>query len=706
MATIGELLVRLGLDPATYTKGLSTAEASTKSSMGNAGKAFDDAGTHASKFGSVMSGMAMGVGTALTNMATEGIGKVVDVLGDSEKAYQDAAVSTAKLTTAVQNNETALTSRGVTVANVVYGMDKAMESNLQYGFSMDDQSNSLSQLVGVTHDSLKAQSDMSEAMDLARLKGIDLASATNIVMKAQEGNTGALKKLGIVVAPVTTAMDALTASGKKATDAQIAAAKAADLQSTETAALGDITKLAGGQAEAYANTSAGKLAAAHAKVTEAMVKLGAVTDQIVQAVLPPLADAFNNIMDAVGPLLDQIGTDLPPILSTLSTDVGLAVAAIEPFVQAFVSDIPGAIKTLQDAFGPLISGVFDILKSTFDDITSNSDSLTAVLTAIGIAVSVLVVPPFLAWAAATLAATWPIVAIIAGVAALVVVLDKLGVLKVIGATIKDLAAKVMPTLTEAFNIISKAVGDFVNAAMPPLTQAFNTIMPIIKTLIETYIKVLSAEIGFIANTVIPALSAAFDWIVTNVLPPVMSIIKTLIDTYIKVLGTEIGIITNTVLPALGTAFKFITDTVIPAVQAAFKTMGDVIGTVWTGISSAAKTAINLVIGAIRAIISGINSVQLHIDLKPPIGPELKFDYNGPGLPQIPYFHSGGIVPGSGDVLAVLQGGEGVTSRADMARGRGPGGGNTFYITNPVPEPPSVSMAHANLMMAYSGRSGN
>ena len=53
---------------------------------------------------------------------------------------------------------------------------------------------------------------------------------------------------------------------------------------------------------------------------------------------------------------------------------------------------------------------------------------------------------------------------------------------------------------------------------------------------------------------------------------------------------------------------------------------------------------------------------------------------------------------------MLQAGERVTSVRDVARGGG--AGNTFYITNPVPEPPSVSMAHANLMRAYSGQSGN
>ena len=228
MSTIGELLVKLGLDPATYTKGLSTAESKTKTSMGNAGKSFDDAGTHVSKFGSIMSGMAVGAGIALTNLATDGIGKIVGVLGDSEKAYQDAAVSTAQFNTALKNNIPGINDQKQALGDTSDAMQSVMEDNLKYGFSMDDQRSTMALLVGVTKDGDQALSDSAEAMDLARLKGIDLASATSIVMKAQEGNTGALKKLGIIVAPVTTAMDKLTATNKKATDAQKAALASAN----------------------------------------------------------------------------------------------------------------------------------------------------------------------------------------------------------------------------------------------------------------------------------------------------------------------------------------------------------------------------------------------------------------------------------------------------------------------------------------------
>ena len=122
------------------------------------------------------------------------------------------------------------------------------------GFTGDELRSSLSALVTVTKDTKQAQTDQSAAEDLARARGIDLASATNIVIKAQEGNVGALKKLGIIVPAVTKNVDDLKASHQKFTPEQLKAAQAADKQATATAALAAIQKAAQGQAEAYAGT--------------------------------------------------------------------------------------------------------------------------------------------------------------------------------------------------------------------------------------------------------------------------------------------------------------------------------------------------------------------------------------------------------------------------------------------------------------------
>ena len=125
-------------------------------------------------------------------------------------------------------------------------------------------------------------------------------------------------------------------------------------------------------------------------------------------------------------------------------------------------------------------------------------------------------------------------------------------------------------------------------------------------------------------------------------------------------------------------------------------MGDVIGAVWTGISSGVKTAINIVIGAIDAIIGGINSVQLHIDLRPPIGPELKFDYNGPNLPTIGYLAAGtdsapgglSVVGERGPEILNIPKGSTVTpaaQTAELLKGGTKTVNNYVTINNPIPE---------------------
>lgn len=50
------------------------------------------------------------------------------------------------------------------------------------------------------------------------------------------------------------------------------------------------------------------------------------------------------------------------------------------------------------------------------------------------------------------------------------------------------------------------------------------------------------------------------------------------------------------------------------------------------------------------------------------------------VPDIPTFHTGGVVPGSGDQLIMAKGGESIFTREQMARGGGPGGVTVVIAT--------------------------
>lgn len=110
-------------------------------------------------------------------------------------------------------------------------IERTISMREKLAFSDDDLRNSLGLLVASTHDVTKAWEIQSVAMDLARFKNIDLETATEALIKMEGGSFKALKALIGSTKDITTAEEALAA----------------------------VRKLAAGQADAYAETTKGKL---------------------------------------------------------------------------------------------------------------------------------------------------------------------------------------------------------------------------------------------------------------------------------------------------------------------------------------------------------------------------------------------------------------------------------------------------------------
>jgi len=227
------------------------------------GKASSDLDNLRDKFAKLQSqgakGFAIGVGAGVTTAALGLMGKVAgevtDILADSVRAAMEEEASIAKLGTSLKANIPAWD--GNTAA-----IEKVLGARMALGFSDDEQRQSLALLVGATHDVTKALDIQRTAMDLARIKGISLAEASNALIKVEGGQFRALKALGIVLKEGATATEALAA----------------------------VQAVAKGQAESYADTTAGKLLVAQTKIGEAMEKFGGV-------VLPVVADAFSGLAD-------------------------------------------------------------------------------------------------------------------------------------------------------------------------------------------------------------------------------------------------------------------------------------------------------------------------------------------------------------------------------------------------------------------------
>ena len=464
---------------------------------------------HTGKTGSIMTGIFAGVGLAAANLAVEGVGKVVDFLGDSSKVARDAEVTTARLTTALKNNVAGF--QGDASA-----MEGSIDAGRKLGFTGDEMRASLSRLVTVTKSKEQATKDASIAEEVARARGIDLGSATDIVTKAQLGNVGALKRMGIAITPVTAAVDALKASHDKFTPAQLKAAQAADKQATATAALAAVHKAAAGQAEAYAGTMQGSLAVAGTTVEGIQEKLGQTLNQMVATVLPPLikglgvvGDVMGQLVQAAQPFVDQVVSLAGQYLGALSDAFGQIVEAVKPF-----------IPIVQKLAGEYLSMLGAAFKVIVDVMTKHViPTVTSIIKA--------VLPP-------------------------------------LGAALKWIADDVVPSVSKAFQFVASHVMPLISSGIDWVTK---NVLP-----------ALGAAFDWIVKNVVPPLTTAFQWIAANVLPALGTGFAFLTDKVIPALSNAfqgIAKVVGSVMGGIGGTIKTVINGVIGGVNALIRAIDSV-----------------------------------------------------------------------------------------------------------------------------------
>jgi hypothetical protein len=125
-------------------------------------------------------------------------------------------------------------------------MEDATDAAVKMGFQDDDQQESLAQLVTQTKSVTDAIKIQRVAMDLARLKSMSLKDASALLGKAWIGNTTALRRMGVQIDRNAKGMDVLSA----------------------------VEAIAGGQAEAFADTFEGATARMGAEIARLQQELG------------------------------------------------------------------------------------------------------------------------------------------------------------------------------------------------------------------------------------------------------------------------------------------------------------------------------------------------------------------------------------------------------------------------------------------------
>jgi hypothetical protein len=307
------------------------------------------------KLRGVGKGMVLGAGIGAFNLLTSAIDLGISKLGEAAEAFRADETSQKLLAQALKNN----------IANWdgnTAGVEAYASAQGKLGFSDDEVRTSIGELVGITHDLTEAQGLNTLAQDLARAKGIDLATATGIVSKAAQGNGKALKAMGIDTKGATDAAGLLDAIQKNVT----------------------------GSAETWAALNEGKLAVSNVAVGEAMEKVGKIVNDVGQVAAPILAEALTVLVDvlgavweAIGPIVGSLVEKLQPAFRAVGPLVGRVFGVVKDVVTALapVFDIVfGAIGTIISTQVAIWSGVFDVLGGVLGVL---GDAFRAVGTVVG-----------------------------------------------------------------------------------------------------------------------------------------------------------------------------------------------------------------------------------------------------------------------------------------------------------------------------------
>ncbi len=235
---------------------------------GGLGSALSKAGTVAGGF------LAAGAVTA-------GVSKLTGFLSESVKM---AAAEDAQMTQLMQTYKNA----GGPMGDFNKWVNANIESSLRLGFADDITRDMLNKLTYETGSAAEAQSRLAIAQDITRATGLDAATVAKLLGKMTDENVNVFKKMGIVL----------------------------DKNATKEEAMAALQKRFGGQAAAYAKTTAGALDIQTAKMDDMKEELG--------AKLLPVQMAWSKLQIKIADFI--IGTVIPAISKYKEVAVALAAA--------------------------------------------------------------------------------------------------------------------------------------------------------------------------------------------------------------------------------------------------------------------------------------------------------------------------------------------------------------------------------------------
>ena len=261
---------------------------------------------------------AGGLGSALGDVAKVAGGFVIGkAMSDAPGFFLDAAAAAAEDAASTERLKQTIINAGGSWDTYKNKLDAAIASGQKKGFTDDQVRDSLNFLTNATGDSEEAIKRFAIAQDLSRGANIDMSLATKMVGKLTDENIQTFKKLGITIKD----------------------------GSTEAEALAAVQKKFAGQADTYADSTAGQMA-------KAKIQMAELKEQIGYAVLPVMAllagvlgdkiipavslfvDKVSALGVVVGPVTGFLSDHKEILIPLASTIVGLMIPAVVALITA------------------------------------------------------------------------------------------------------------------------------------------------------------------------------------------------------------------------------------------------------------------------------------------------------------------------------------------------------------------------------------
>lgn len=266
---------------------------------------------------SILAGVGLGAGIGAFGLMTTAVSKMSDALVDSVRLAIEDEASVRRLTQTLQENAPAWNGS-------MAAIERFTKAGQELAFTDDAIRESIGKLTVSTGSVSRAMELTRTAMDLARLKNIDLATASDYVNKAVGGQIGALRRVLPFLSSTATATQALAA----------------------------IQQAAAGQANAYAATVEGRVTAAQIALDEALENLGRVAMPLVADGATNLTNVLTLLTGATDGLTVSTTTAQGAVqgfgytTTTQFNDLATALANVWKVIS--FSPIPGLISLLTD----------------------------------------------------------------------------------------------------------------------------------------------------------------------------------------------------------------------------------------------------------------------------------------------------------------------------------------------------------------------